>query len=250
VTGRRRSPTDTDRGVSEVLGYVMLFTMVVALIGLVYGAGTAELQDRRAASRLDNAERAFGILESNVDDIVYRDATSRSTTVAAAGGQVGIGDPVTFNLTLVDDGVSYSASVRPVVYHGADADVVYVNGAVVRAQPGGSAMLREPPMVFEEGTVVPYIRTRPQGARNVGGDTTVRIRTAAASRSAYVQPDRPTGDYRARLNVTTPRTGVWRRYLTTEAGASCTTTDGTVSCTFRTDRVAVSLVRIDVRLGT
>jgi hypothetical protein len=247
--GRRPRATDADRGVSEVLGYVLLFTMVVGLVGLIYTAGTAELADQRAASRLDNAEQAFGIFESNLDAIVYRDATSRSTTIAAAGGQVGFGDPVRFNLTLVDEGTSYSASVRPIVYRGEDADVVLVNGAVIRAQPDGAVMLRNPPMVFENGAVVPYIRTRAQGPRSVGGDTTVRVRTTAASRTAFTRPATD-DDHRVRLNVTTSRTGVWRRYLTTAADASCVTTDGTLSCTFTTERVAVSLVRIDVRLAT
>jgi hypothetical protein len=161
---------------------------------------------------------------------------------------VGFGDPVRFNLTLRDEGTSYTATVRPVVYRGAEADVVYVNGAVVRAGNGGAVMLREPPMAFAGGAVVPYVRTRAQGPRSVGGETVVRIRTTAAARRAYVQ-SAADDDYRLRLNVTTSRPGVWRRYLTDDAGAACTTTDGTLACTFTAERVAVTLVRVDVRLG-
>lgn len=250
VAADRRRPggSSDDRGVSEVLSYVLLFSMILAVVGVAYPAGVADLRGAQQSHQLQNAERAFEVFASNVADIVYRGASSRSTTVTTAGSAVGFGDPVTFNLTLVGEGVSYSTSVRPVVYHGASADVIYVNGAVVHEGRDGSVLLREPPMLLQDRVVLPFVITRVSGPAQVGGESTVLIETHSASRSAFLEPAEPGDTYRLRLNVTTPRSGVWRRYLTSEADASCTTTGQTVSCVFTAERVSISVVRVDVRL--
>jgi hypothetical protein len=244
MSGGRRQ-----RGVTEVLSYVLVFSLIVTAGGLAYSAGAAELDEGKTANRLENAERAFGVFGTNVDDIVYGGATSRTTTVTTAGASVGLGDPVTFNLTVPAENASYRATVRPVVYRGETADIIYVNGAILREQRGGTAMLRRPPMVFGAETVVPYIRTRASGPTGAGGDGNVRIRTDAAARSAFTEPDEPNDEYQPRLNVTTNRTDVWRQYLETNADASCTTVGRTVSCMFTAERISVSLVRIDVTFG-
>lgn len=237
-----------ERGVSEVLSYALLFSMILTMVGVTYTAGVADLRVAQQSEQIQNTERAFEVFASNVADIVYRGASSRSTTVTTSGSSVGLGDPVAFNLTLLDEGVSYSASVRPVVYHGDSADVVYSNGAVIHEGRDGSVLLHEPPMLLEDRVLVPYVITRAAGPERVGGESTVLIGTDSASRSAFLEPAETGDSYQLRLNVTTPRTGVWRRYLTSEADASCTTTGETVSCTFTAERVSVSVVRVDVRL--
>lgn len=237
----------TDRGVSDAIGFVLLFALVVGMVGLTYGAGVSELQEARNAERLHNAERAFGVLEENVEDTAVRNAPSRATSIDLAGGKIGSGEPVTFNLTLVGSGRSFSATTIPIVYQSQDTELVYVNGAVIRDGPSGAVFVERPPLLTEP-LVVPYVLTDGHRGTTIGGETTALVRTRLVRRSTFLQATEE-GPYQARLNVTTPRTDVWHDHVESTTGASCATTGETVSCSFTADQVYVSLVVVDVTLN-
>lgn len=246
-------PTDR-RGQSEAVGFALVFGMIVATIALVSVAGYGGLQDARDAREVDNAERAFAVLGDNVDDVARHGAPSRATELKLAGAEVYLGDPVTFNVTGHATGSAatfgYERSVRPVVY---DADagsrLVYTAGAVIREDRGGTIVTQRPNLVLNRRrTTFQLVQTRPSldTTRSVGGTSTVLVRTGRAD--AEVLRANAT-EYDLTLTVTSPRADAWERYLDGMADVTCTRPSSrTVSCTLTTDRVYVSVVRVDVTL--
>lgn len=235
------------RAVSDVLGFVLVFALVTATVGVVYTTGIAGLQDARADERVENAERAFDVLASNVDDTVQRNAPSRATEIRLADARLGYGDPVTLNVTFLGTGDSYETQVRPVVYRADGGRVVYEAGAVLRQQDDGVRMVREPPMTFRDAAVVPLVVTRPGDRSAVGGSRTVLVRTVVAKRSVVAARSNGPNPVDVRLNVTSPRAPAWQRYLEAEAGASCSLDGDTATCEFAADRVAVPQYKLDVQ---
>ena len=57
-----------DRAVSDVLGYVLIFSLITSSVGVVYVAGYGSLDSLRNAERFNNAERAFDVLDSNLEE--------------------------------------------------------------------------------------------------------------------------------------------------------------------------------------
>lgn len=236
------------RGVSDVIGFVLVFSLVTLIVGTIYIGGLGGLDSARDAERLTNAERAFDVLSENVDDIVDTGARSRSTEVKLASAQLGYGDPVEFEVNLTNADTRYTAVARPIVFSIDDSDVVFVNGAVIRADPGGSVMLHEPTMVGGDRLLVPLVVTRARG-EGVAGSGRVLVRTVEAKSELVRYDDPPAGGYDVTINVTTTRTRAWERYLESRFDTTCSVVDGTVTCgPVTASRVDLNVVKIDVRI--
>lgn len=234
------------RAVSRVVGFVLVFAIVVTTAGVAYSGGAAELETLRDVEQTNSAERGFDAMARNVEDLVRDGAPRRVTSLDLGGGTLTYGDPATMNVTLVDEGTSYSATYRPIRYEAANGErVVYSNGLVARGDADGYAVVRAPPLVFGTDAVVPFVVTRPaeSASASVGGRTTATVRTTAVDRQAFAR--HTDGPYSVRVNVTTSRTGVWRRTLEAH-GLACSTVGRTVTCETTADRVHISLTRVNV----
>jgi hypothetical protein len=133
-----------NRGVSEALGFVLVFALIIGTISVVYATGIAGLHDAQQAEKLNNVERAFDVLADNVNDIHRSGAPSRATEVKLAGGSIGTGDPVTFKIRAENssdplDNRTYVRSIEPIVYREPNGPaILHVQGAVIRPQSGAA----------------------------------------------------------------------------------------------------------------
>lgn len=257
-----------DRGVSDVVGFVLIVSLIVSTVGVVYVFGIGGLQDVRDAERVDNAERAFDVLADNMADLHKRDAPSRATEIKLAEADLGFSGDTTINVSVDDGGtVAYTRkSVAPIVYSasGRESELYYVNGAVIRTDRNGGVMLSDPTMQFvtqngERVAVVPIIETRAAGdTGQIGGSTTTLVRTRAVT-SGILLSD--TGTLDVTINVTSTdvqRAVVWERYLETEIPDAwdtngdddvCARSGTAVTCTLEADSVYVPRTGIAVQLA-
>lgn len=247
-----------DRATSEVLGYVLVFSLVVLTVALVTVSGQAGLADLRDNQQTANVETGFGVLAENVDDLVRDGAPSRATELDPAGGRLGLGPSVevAVSATFQNGTVAFdrTRTVRPLVYRGGDgAQLAYATGAVLgRGAEGGVVMLREPRLLLSRTrTVVPVVNTtldRRQLRGAVGSvDTEGRVLVRTERRQRRVNATDEQVDLT--LAVTSPRAAAWETYLDSaiDPGSDdCSLTGNTASCSFTTDRAAVVLVRVAV----
>jgi hypothetical protein len=222
------------RGASELLSFVLVFSLVTATVGYVYVGGISGLSDRRDAERVNNAERAFDVLADSLGDLSHGGAPSRATEIRLADARLSAGDPVVVNVTgnwsdgtEVDSGRNFTIEneLDPIVYDGGtDARLVYANGAVLRQQSGGSVMLRSPEAVVRDDRVVlPIVETSVESGA-VAGSTTVRIRADRAG-TTLVDAERDRGSYDLTIRIETPRADAWKRYLEAK-GTTCSIETG------------------------
>lgn len=233
-----------DRAVSDVLGYVLIFALITGSVALVYATGYGSLTNVRDAERFNNAERAFDVLDSNVEDVVYDHAPSRATEIKLSDSTIGYGDPTTFNVTF-GYGESIETEVVPVRFGiGDEKELVYSNGAIIRRDGQNSVMRDEPNFIFGERTVLPIIDSRAQ-SRAISGSGRVLVRTEMSKQDVYNYTTNST--YNITLNVTSQQTDAWNRYLEAETGNDCTVTGNTVSCDYNsTDAVFIKITKLDV----
>lgn len=259
----------SDRGVSDVVGFVLVFALITSTVAMVYTFGFAGLENAREEERLSNAERAFDILADNVGDLYHRGAPSRLTEIKLSGATLGYGSET--RLTVEVDGAgsptpTYSTTLDPIVYAPADSPVrlVYENGAVFRERPGVGGVVRHTSdAVFRDGAtrtaVIPLVQTRSAGTPGVGGSSTVRIRTEKAGsevlgtfRDPTNDPDSDgTDEYEVTYTVETSstRAPLWEASLEERISwnsNACSVSGDTVTCTFDVQRLYVTALRIDV----
>lgn len=246
-----------NRGVSEVVGFVIVFSLILGTIAIVYTGGFSGLTDARDVEEVNNAERAFDVLGSSLEKMARGQAPHRATELKLSDSQLILGDlrhASVHNST--GDLVGEMPQNRPIIYEvNQDSKIVYEHGAVIRVDDGAATMQRKPDFIFgEDRTVIRHIETAnlPTGRQNVGGDRTVLVRSSVISSELLYTGDE-SGSVTFALNTTSERAGAWERYLESEGG-DCDPPIGngeevTLECDFETDRLYVAKTRIEIRFS-
>lgn len=219
----------TDRGVSDVIGYVLIFSLVAATVGIVSVSGVSVLQDARDAEQISNAERAFDVLADNLEDI-YRDgAPSRATEMSLSDAAVSTHETARLNIS-GDDGTALQnlgdiESTVLVWESSGDppTKVVYSFGVVLRSQRDGGLVKREGPFQFDsDRTILPLVQTRAASPQSLGGGT-IRVR-GTRSDSSIIHRGDGTQFSSILINVTTDHGTAWQNYLDSKNELTCSTT--------------------------
>lgn len=257
-----------DRGVSEVLGFVLVFSLIVATVGVVYVVGFGGLADVRDAERLRNAERAFDVLADNLNDITRGNAPNRATEIKLSEARLHLssGPQLKVTITSGTPGTpSYKRNFDPIVYtaEGSDTKLVYTSGAVVRVDDDSAVLKRRPPMVFREaGTtrvaIIPIIQTRSTTTQHVSGDGTVLVRADQASAVVLNTDNTSASGYTVNVTVgsTAARAPVWERHLDGRIEDAYGVSDpcrlsspAVAACEFDVDRLYVTATYVDVEFS-
>ncbi|MFB6361958.1 MAG: hypothetical protein ABEH59_11640 [Halobacteriales archaeon] len=238
-----------NRAQTETLGFVLVFALITMSIGLVYASGFTGLDDAREFEQVNNAERAFEVLASNLEDISQRNAPSRSTEIKLADASLRIAESIQIEVNDPDADFKETYDIRPVIYDPATgAEIVYSLGAVIRDQQNGGFVPRGSSyLIGENRTVLPILQTRASGATAVSGSKTILVRADQSQTRLLYTNDTPTNKFW--INVTSPRALIWQEHLNDEyAVTSCTLKGDTAACSFETDRIQVTLVQIDLAI--
>lgn len=246
----------TDRAVSETLGFVLVFGLVITTVGIVYATGIGGLESVQAAERTENVGRAFEVLADNVADLSREGAPARATEIRLNGGMLSVEEPV--NVTVraervgdPSDNATFVIRPEPVVYRAADRDTrfTYAAGAVFRTDRGASTMRVEPEFRHDaDRAVVPFVRTRLQGnASGIGGGTALVVTRRVDGDLAGQFRN---GSAQVTVTVTSPRADAWKRYFEDEGfdAVDADASDGDVAYRFVTDRLYVPETVVDVEL--
>lgn len=241
-----------DRAVAEVLGYVLVISLVTIMIAVVLTMGISGLEHSQQSEHLQNMERGFDVLHHNIDEMVSGEAPSRATELRLLDGTMRYGDRTTFNITkngeIVDN---HSISVHPLLFESDSGDVIaYESGAVIREDGYGSIMHTEPPIfVYDNQIVVHIVRTRPAAAseRVVDHEGTVLVRgeQIGVETSNIVVEQEDTS-----IHVNTPRTEAWESYLSTMPIGNVTITPGSDEVEWNIDQenVSIAVVHTHIRI--
>lgn len=236
-----------NRSVSEILGYILVFALVLTVIGLVTGLAMPALEDVRGVEQASNAERAFDVVGDNMAAVYERSAPSRATEIDLGTSEMYYGDNVTMNVTV--DGVSNETEITPVILRvNDDTSLVYEAGAVFREERDGGVRLRDPPLlVSSDRAHIPVVKTTAPTVEAAGG-TTILLRGKSTARSVEFS-DTNYGDEIV-VNVTSPRNELWYRYFEDETVLSCDDPeDGSVECSSdEPEQVLLTVQEIEVEL--
>lgn len=244
------------RGVSDLLGFAVVFGIVVLSISLLYTVGTATLTSIQHDHAVDNTERAFDILANNVEDISTNGAPGRDSELQLASGQLALSGTTTVtitNTTVVSDGpVAITVRSTDLRYSRQERGIDYAAGAVIRTHRDQAVLAAEPNFRFDRTrTLVSLVEAIPAGdSRSVGGTGSILVSTR--SEGSTIERIVSDHDTDVELTVTTPHPRAWERYFDGQPIGS-TTLDAenqTVTYAFTTDELLVRRTAVRVRLTT
>lgn len=237
-----------DRGQVETFGFSTIFGVVALMILIVTLTVLPAIGAVEENQQVGNVERGMVALSDNIDDIARNDASSRSTRVRLDRGQLTLGAPANLSVSGTNGSDSFSSQpyeFRPIVYRsGQGTRLIYANGAVLRAEDGGVAVIDEPQLVVSDKSVVLSVISLQQGDGPNGVSGTARVVTTRTERNVF--SDSLNGDVSVSVTVNSTRAVAWGRILEAQ-GMSCSPpSSNTVTCSVSTDRVYVSLVEVEV----
>lgn len=257
----------TERAVTEIVGFVLVSSLVLTSVGIVYASGFDDLRTVRQDEQLSNAERAYDILASNLEDVRRGAAPGRTTELRLPDAELALVDRSSVNVTITSGAPgtpTYKRDIEPVVYrpNWSGTRLVYTNGAVMRVDGDDGVVKREPPLLLETSngsrvTSIPIIQTRATSAERIVGGT-VRLEATRAS-TVLLNGDNVSAEttYGVNLSIrsTPARAVVWERTIERRLASAYGTTDACsrptptlVACRFETDRLYVTATYVDVEL--
>lgn len=256
--GRRASLLD-ERGVSDVVGYVLVFALVTATITSVFAVGMGGLEDRRNAERVENVERAFEVFDDNVQDLERYGDPSRATEVRLSGGELSLSsktnvtvEQIHANGTRASENVT-RANSSAVTYTRGETTIGYDMGARFRTDGNTTLFRSEPRFVSAENgsnrTVITVVRTRPgDGPETATGEGTVQISASVGEVRRFEFPEDDVDPDEIRVRIDSPRAAAWERHLTETNGFTnvSTGTNEVVATVKHDGAVYVRVIVVDV----
>jgi hypothetical protein len=251
-----------DGGVSEALGFLLIFTMVIVGIGLVTLYGYPILIGQQVNADEKIMEKNMIVLQNDVKSLAYKTVPYKETSLKIGGGALTVHN-TSSAISTIDilgcepGGTTYvsafkSGDVR-YVSDGAGTDISLQNGAVVmrRHVEPGSVMLAEPRWFYDAPTntmVINLIGINSTSIMSRAGIGTVKM---AMGETEYM-PFPAAGAPMAQLCVvyTTLDSGqdystAWNNYLTSTMDMACSGSS-TLTCRFNKPIKMLVIKKYDV----
>ncbi len=151
--------TGTDRAVSDVLAFVLVFAIVIGSVMLLSMTGFQAMTDYSDGEQLRNSERAMEALTENFNDVLRYDGIDKRRGELSLREGTFVADPdgTTLEIELDTGAGTAPADASPVTlgefaYTTGSDRIVYEGGGVVRsAENGGSVVLKRPQLACDEG---------------------------------------------------------------------------------------------------
>lgn len=218
------------RGLSDVLGYIVVFSLIITSVLLVTAGGLSTIEDARDTEQVENAERAFDVVAESFAAIYERNAPSRATEIDLGDGDIIYGSNVSITVE-GDDRELVSRQLRPIEMRVTDdRSLIYEGGAVFRQTGGGVSVVEDPPILVESDRAhVPVVQTTADALESAGS-TTILLRGVSTRRSVEAA-DESFSDLT--IEVASPRYEAWESHLSENPALTCGVSPDTetVECT-------------------
>lgn len=223
----------SDRGVSEVIAFVLVFSIVITSVGLLYTAGFGSITDIQEAETDRSAQRAFSAAAIALEDVQTGDAKRRAVDLELSGRTMAFNDSATISVE-INDNPATSASGALVYGIGSDTSIVYQSGAVLLDQgPDAQIVTREPLFRCNPGESAMVSLVELNGSeRAVSSDGSVQVVASGPDPTHSSLAGRATTGSTNRINVSVGGSNyatAWGDYLQ-EHGWTSTTTADQYSC--------------------
>ncbi len=213
---------ESNRAVSEVIGYVIIFGIVMLAIGMIYAVGFPVLRSSTDATQFQSIEQGFLILQTDLFKVALDQAPVRTTKLGTAEGGSLRSDPAACNMTIeITHGGTrdnHSILMGNIEFNSRVGSVACENGAVVVKYQAGSVMLSKPRMFnsTDQGDILfSLVKINDSFSSLGGGIAQVTISNPRFNESVFNTPAvYQNGELRLRFD--SEYADAWERFISDE----------------------------------
>jgi len=231
----------SEKAVSEAIGFVLTFGIVILATAVVFVAGTPLLDRTERAMHFQEMEQSFFLLSQNIDKVGFDRAPVRNTEMKIKGGSLSIlqgSSKITVNDT--------TYTLGSVEYSYEDKIIAYEDGGIWTKYPGGNVIMVSKP-AFSVGNVTTIPAIELLGDDSIGGEGIVRI--SASGYTSSINNVIPVNG-NISIEIKSSYYKGWANYLA-EIGATNITTDdanSSVSSIITTKAVNVDSNQLQIKI--
>lgn len=157
------------RGISDVIGYVLLFGMILIVATAATTVGFGQISTQQQREQVSTVENGFEVLDRDIEAMQRFSDPKKQTPLNIQTGSIGYGSTKT-TITLGQrdaDGFTQantSITTTPIRYRTADRAIVYEAGLVFSTDLSGATLSRQPTnaVIDAERAVVPVVIVNPR----------------------------------------------------------------------------------------
>jgi len=252
-----------DRGVSEVIGFILVFAIILGSVTLLSMTGFQAMQDYQEGEQLRNAERAMEAFADNANDIMrYEGIDTRRGELSLQEGTVktsGRGAKIKITMTR-DDGshtvipsgghfpeygnvTENTMNIGEFTYTVDNDRIAYEGGGVVRGDESGSVFLNQPQLRCDTDTtgdtaIISLVAISADN-QSIQSSGQIGFTVSEENRDSRVYTD--VKDVSIKVDADSPNSDAWNSTLDDWSGGN----NGT--CDLGSDgQVVITLVDVDI----
>ncbi|WP_121742296.1 DUF7289 family protein [Natronorubrum halophilum] len=256
-----------DRGVSEVIAFILVFAMILGSVGLLYVTGFQAMGDYQETEQLVNAERAMDALADNFNDVLgHNGVNQRYGELSLRDGTVSTGaDGTKIDITLdgeddpigTDDdrfsgyGDGATVDLGEFTYTSDGDKIAYEGGGLVRADDSEdwSLVRKRPRITCGENAATISLVAISADDRSIQSSSGLGFTMSVENRSSAVYSDKDNVSIEIE-DADTAYNDAWESILETESsdGADWDWDGDAGTCDFDDDsgQVVVTIVEVDI----
>jgi len=216
---REKNKLFSESGVSETIGFILIFGIMTTGIALVVLYGYPMLLQEQQSTNIRNMERNMIVLQNDLKGLTYKNVPFKETSLQVAGGSLsvqpepGVGEGLNSRFIVEVNGTPLPPYLPGEIHYDSqdlEATISLENGAVNLIywdSPSGSVMLSEPRWFYDAPTktfVMSFIKMNASDSLSQTGIGSVRMKitdhnqknyTVTTSASITYDPD-PTNNYK------------------------------------------------------
>lgn len=234
-----------DRSISDIVGFVLMFGIIITSVGLVATVGLSQLSEFEERQQIRNAERTMDLISRSFDEIEETQAPVRTDAIDLAGGSVTVDEDSYLNVSVrnaSDTITAANVSLNALAYELGDTEFAYENGAAFQTVKGddNGIMFREPGFVCTaDRAIISVVTVRADQDRQISGESTLRI-TGRRTNSSLLYPAGPEGSGQTASDAEAveldftyageDRSREWRLHFADENNWTWDDSDGSATC--------------------
>ena len=228
---------ESESAVSEVVGFIFVFSIVMLAISVIYAVGYPAIQSSKENTQFQNMEQSFMVLQSNINTVAFGQAPGRTLETSLGGGSITVNSSKGhIRVENVTGGtIWYDDTIGAIEYEKEGRRIAYEGGGVWKRYPAGAAIKLSAPRIFVHGVegnrtvFVSIINISSEnGISSVGGEGTASV-VARFDRTHTHYIYSPADD--VEITVTSDYADAWKRYFEGMAFDDVSKTDDVVTAT-------------------
>ncbi|CAJ35817.1 DUF7289 family protein [Methanocella arvoryzae] len=218
MAGKGRGVRD-DKGVSETLGSILVFGIIVSGIAMILLFGTNILNNSKEISNFQNVEQGFKLVQSDIKRVAFEEMPVKLTRIHIDSGTISK-DPakrvtITYagkdieNHTYVCD---YDAQVGEITYQpaGLQSSISIENGGLWKMEGGYDSMITAPRIFMSpDGVLVINVIRLDCEAEKFSGAGTINLYMKHLNSQVQAYDNPPAGNDEVKLEIQTNYPSAW-----------------------------------------